>query len=102
MDGSRWRIITTSLLTPFDTLGAQAVGGVLDLEGAAVGGADEEDVLRAGVGAAGRDVRQASHVDAVDLVVQVPGVSGGSADDQDETRATIPRAHHSLRCRLLE
>ena len=65
-----------------DPLRAQAVGGVLHGQGAAVGGADQQDVLRARVGAAGRDLGQAVHVDPVDLVVQVPGVPGRGPDDE--------------------
>ena len=85
---------------PVDPLRAQAVGGVLHLEGAPVGGADQEDVLGAGVGPGGRDVDQAPDVEPVDLTVEVPGVAGGPADQRPRPgRPPMPSTHHSFRCR---
>ena len=72
---------------PGDSLGAQPVGRVLDLEGTAVGGADQEDVFSSGVRAARWDVYQALHIETADLVVQIPAVSGcpPHQEDQDDT-----------------
>ena len=66
---------------PVDPLRAQAVGGVLHRERAAVGRPDQEDVGRAGVGPGRRDVDQALDAEPVDLAVEVPGVGGRPADD---------------------
>src|SRR5450759_924817 len=68
------------------TLGAQAVGGVLDGERAPVGGPDHQDVLGAGVSACGGGVDEALDVDPVDRVVEVeagPGGAGHSHHDDD-------------------
>ena len=72
---------------PVDALGAEAVGSVLDGQGAPVGRADHEDVLGARIGAAGRDVGQPANVDAVDLVVEVPAVPRCATDQHDEHHA---------------
>ena len=75
---------------PVDPLRAQAVGGVLHLERAAVGGADHQDVLGPGVGAVHGCRRQVLEVDPVDLVVQVPGVPGHRAGQEDEHQGECP------------
>ena len=81
-----------------DALGAQPVGRVLHLEGAAVRRADHEDVLRTGVRALRRGRRQVLQVDAVDLVVEVPAVAGGGAGDQHDHEQQ--GAAHPGRCAL--
>ena len=65
-------------------LGAESVGGVLHLEGAARRRTDHEDVLRAGIAALEGGRRQVLEVDPVDLVVEVPGVAGGGTRDEDD------------------
>ena len=69
-----------------DALGAQAVGGVLDLEGAPIRGTDHQDVLGAGVVTLHRSGGQVLQVDAVDLMVEVPGVPSGRPGDQHENQ----------------
>ncbi len=73
-----------------DALRAQPVRSVLHGQGAAVGRADHEDVLGAGVGPAGRDVGQPAHVDAVDLVIEVPGIAQGGAHQDDDDHGEGP------------
>ena len=73
-----------------DALRAQAVGGVLHLERAAVGRTDHEDVLRARVVAFHRRRRQVAQVDVVDLMIEVPAVPGRSARHQHQDQHDSP------------
>ncbi len=73
-----------------DTLGAQAVGGVLHLECASVGRADHEDVFCAGVVALDRRRREVPQIDVVDLVIEIPAIAGGSAGQQHEDKCDRP------------